>query len=312
VEGIAPGLHEDREVHPAAWLPLVESQQHLVWRLSEYFPDSAIDARLRGKQHEAWAMWAVGMVWMLLLLAGMAVSRRRVAIADAERARLLSEVHGLSQKLITAHEDERSALARVLHDEVAQALAAVQMRLGGLAQDCEGDGCDAADRVRGEEVYIGKVMDALRGQLRLLRPPQLDALGLRGALFGMLDEMQRLHALEVDADIDESLDVLDGAQSMGIYRLVQEALSNIQRHAAASHVFLRLNLKSARIHLIIEDDGCGFELNKKTAGLGLVGMREQVALLDGEMQLDSLPGGGTRLHVQMAAHPGDFSMSKYE
>jgi len=300
-------LRKEKTLRLAGLLPLDASQQSLVWRFSESLPDLWLHGHMQVILFEAWVVWGAGSVWMGLLLIGMATSRRAALLADAERLRLLGEVKGLSQRLIAAHEDERSALARVLHDDIAQSLAAVQMRLGGLAQDCEGDGCDAANRVRGEEVYIGKVMDALRGQLSLLRPPQLDALGLRGALFGLLDEMQRLHAMEVDAQIDVSLDGLEGAQSMGIYRLVQEALSNIQRHAEASRVMLKLTLNSARIHLLIEDDGCGFDVSQKAAGFGIVGMREQVALLDGEMLLDSLPGGGTRLHVHMAARPGDFS-----
>jgi len=303
----ADGLLRQRDIRPADWLTLDGPQRSLVWHFSEGVSEAWMQQRLQVVESRAWAVWIIGSVLILLLVTGMTISRRAALLADDERQRLLGEVKGLSQRLITAHEDERSALARVLHDDVAQALAAVQMRLGGLAQDCEGDGCDAADRVRGEESYIGKVMDALRGQLRLLRPPELDALGLRGALFGLLDEMQRLHALQIDAQIDASLDGLDGAQSMGIYRLVQETLSNIQRHAEASRVMLTLTLNSARIHLLIEDDGCGFEVGNTASGFGIVGMREQVALLDGEMLLDSLPGGGTRLHVHMAARPGDYS-----
>ncbi|MDQ6966874.1 MAG: sensor histidine kinase, partial [Mariprofundaceae bacterium] len=300
----APGLNHQREFRPAAWLPLGEGQQQLVWHFGVNLPDSVVDVRLQGWELETWAVWAVGVVWIGLLLAGMAISRRSALLADADRQRLLIEVKGLSQRLMTAHEDERRALARVLHDEVGQALAAVQMRLGGLAQDCEGDDCDAAERVRGEELYIRQVIDALRGQLTLLRPPQIEAIGLRGALLALLEGMQQQDGLEIDTEIDPAVDKLDSEQAMLVYRLVKEALINIQRHAAASRAVLHLKMQSGHLDMCIEDDGCGFDMQQKASGFGLIGMREQAELLGGELHVDSSPGGGTRLRITTPAGPG--------
>jgi two-component system sensor histidine kinase UhpB len=303
---VAPSIRQERNFQPAAWLPVDAGQQQLVWRFSDGLSEAWVDARMFGKKSEIWAVWFVGSLMMGTLLLGASISRHQSMRAEAERMSLLEKVRGLSQRLMLVHEDEQRSLARILHDEVGQTLTAVQMRLGGLAMDCEEGGCDAACRVRQEEGHIGQVVDALRGQLRLLRPPQLEALGLRGSLLGLFDEVRRQHSIEVVAEIDAAVDELEEAQALAIYRLVQEATSNILRHAAASSVNLHLGVKAGYVDLLLEDDGCGFEVVQKTTGFGLVGMRERVALLGGEMQLESESGSGTRLHLHIPAHLEDI------
>ena len=297
-------LLQEKKFRPAAWLPLGESQLHMVWRFSESLPAEWLAAQLRGKEVEAWVLGSVGSIWMGLLLGGMVKSRRKSLVADAERQRLLVEVKGLSQRLMEVHEEELRSLAGVLHNDVGQTLAAVQMRISSLALDCEGEGCAAAGRVREEEAYVGKVMETLRGQLRLLRPPQLDAFGLRGALLALLEDIKRQQGIDVEADIDETVDGLDDLLRLGIYRLVQEVLANTLRHASASRVRLRLGLLNGWVDGLIEDDGCGFDVTQESAGYGLVGMRERVELLGGKMQMDSMPGSGTRLHLSLPAGSG--------
>jgi len=301
---VASGIRQQKEVRPAAWLPLGASQQQLIWRFSEGLSEAWVDERLHGKEGEIWTVWFVGSLMLGALMLGVAISRRQSLSAEAERLRLLGEVRALSQRLMLVHEEEQRSLARVLHDEIGQTLTAVQMRLGGLAMDCAGDGCDAANRVRQEESHIGQVVDALRGQLRLLRPPELDALGLRGSLLGLLDEVQRQHSIEVVAEVDAAVDELEEIQALAIFRLVQEGVSNILRHAVASSVRLHVGVQDRHVDLQIVDNGCGFEVFQETAGFGLISMRERVALLGGEMQLESESGSGTRLHVSMPVRVG--------
>lgn len=311
----AHGLHQQRLIHPATWLPLGFEQQSLTWRFGINLSDHVVGVRLHGREHGAWGMWFIGVVWIGLLMTGVAISRSSAMLADVRQRHLLAEVKGLSQRLMKVHGDECSVLARVLHDEVGQSLAAVQMRLAGLARDCDERGWDVAAQVRKEEAHIRQVMGVLRAQLSLLSPSLLEALGLHDALLALLEESRRQHGLEFEAGIDAAVDGLDGEQALVVYRLLQEALSNIQRHASASRVSLQVRMSSDRmpyarknsVHLDIriEDDGRGFDMQGEVTGFGLIGMRERVGLLGGEMHVDSSPGGGTRLHVTMPVHTGD-------
>jgi len=295
-------LRQERVVHPAAWLPLDVSQQQIAWHFSEGLPEDWLMAQLHGEEVAAWAVWSVGSVWMLLMLVLLANSRRNSLLADDERQRLLVKMKGLSRRLISVHEDEQRMLARVLHDDVGQSLTAVQMRLAGLAMDCEGDGCDAAARVREEEAYIAKMIETLCSELRKIKPPELEALGLRGALLSRLEEMSRQLGLEVEADIAATVNELDDLLSLAIYRLVQETLTNTVRHAAASSVRLRMGVQDGWVECLIEDDGCGFDVTQASNGFGLIGLRERVESLGGRMTMNSAPGEGTRLEFLLPVH----------
>lgn len=301
-------LSMQREFRPASVLPLGQAQQDMVWRFGVSMPTGWLRERMRQTEHQAWAVWAVGTLLTGLLLLGLANSRSKAMRGDAERQALLADVKALTQRLIVAHEEERSSLARTLHDEVSQELAAVQMRLGGLAEDCLQDRCIAEPRVRDEEKNIGRVIEALRGQIRLLRPPQLEAIGLRASLLGLLEQMQKKVMVELDVMIDESVDELGEDQALGVFRMVQEAVINIQRHAAgATVVRLRMELHDGCVTLLVEDNGRGFDMHGKVNGFGLMGLREQAGAMGGVVHIDSSPGKGMRLHVRVPVQPENQS-----
>jgi len=289
------GLSRTAEMHPAEFLPLAERQAALAWKLSESVPASLLAARLEGVRTRVWVVWGAAAVWAGVFLFGMAMSRKKNLILDGERQRLLAEVQGLSRRLMSLREGDERELAVSLHDEVGQALAAVQMRLSVLAEDCARDACDAAPRVSQEAAYIAQAMEVLRGHLRALRPPQLDVLGLGEALRALAEAMQRKCGWQLDQEIGSGLERLDEAVSLGAYRLVKEALQNVARHASASCVKLQIHIVPDGLLILIEDDGIGFDSGLAHAGFGLISMRERAALLGGEMQVDTAPGKGARL-----------------
>jgi len=289
------GIGRAAEMHPVEFLPLAERQAALVWKLRESVPASLIAARLHGIRTQAWSVWGAAAVCIGVFLFGMARSRKKHLLLDGERLRLLGEVRGLSRRLISLREEDEKALAGSLHDEVGQALAAVQMRLSVLAQDCAHDDCDAAPRVNQEAAYIGQAMEVLRGHLRVLRPPQLDVLGLAEAVRALAEAVQRRCGWQLDQEFGDGLDGLDEAVSLGAYRLIKEALQNVARHASASCVVLRIDVQGNALRVLIEDDGSGFDASRFGAGFGLISMRERAELMGGEMQVDTAPGKGARL-----------------
>lgn len=303
-EGNAPwppfGFVRHQKIRPAGWLPLDDRLQDMVWQFSEAVPEHWVVGQRQKISREEWMIWIVGSLMVVMLIIGLSISWRSALLADAERRRLIAKMKGLSKRLIKGNEDERRSLARVLHDDVGQVLASLHMRLDGLAQDCETGRCEAAGAIREEEEHIAQVIDALRGQLRLLRPPHLDAMGLRGALHDLVEQTGRLNGIRVEAAVDAGVDNLDDEMAVRIFRIVNEAVLNIQRHAAASLIRLELRLQDDRLEMLIEDDGRGFDPEESCSGFGLVGLRERAELLGGSIRIDSAPGGGgTRLYLHV-------------
>jgi len=307
------GLNLQRDVRPVSWLPLVAAQRDIIWQFSEHLPPAWSDAYLQRDAEQAWVLWGVLGLMTTLMLIAIAISRRNSLLADNERQRLLVEVKGLSKRLIRVNEDERRSLARVLHDEVGQVLASLQMRLNVLAEICEQDGCEASKSIRTEQKHLQQVIEALRGQLRLLRPPHIDAIGLKGALLSLLDEIRSSAGLELESEIDADVDKLDDETAVRLYRVIHEAVWNIMQHADAAHVRVHLSLREGRIHCLIEDDGEGFDPQENYDGFGLTGMRERVELMGGSMQLVSKAGSGTwvRLDIPLVVRAASGEKNSY-
>lgn len=212
----------------------------------------------------------------------------------------------LTQDLIRAQETERQKISRDLHDHIAQDLATLKI----MAQNLFGAWEDVPQSLRQKaEVLnrtLGNSIQAVRDLAYDLRPPTLDALGLVRTLFVYCEDVRNKHGLQVDfssAGLD-ALD-LDFDTEINLYRLLQEALSNVRKHAAAKRVTVRLVASHPHIILRIEDDGQGFQpelrmveaLREKR--MGLRSMEERVALLSGKMKMQSFPGAGTRIHIQV-------------
>ena len=199
------------------------------------------------------------------------------------------------QQQVEVGERERQRWARELHDDTLQSLAAVRISLATALQS------DAPDRAEKIATAAEQTVDRLEGQInelsRLindLRPAPLERLGLAGALRALAEESAARGDFEVSVEI--ALDgELSAEQERVVYRLAQEALNNVVKHSAARAATLVAGLDGDSVRIAVGDDGAGFDPGADAEGRGLIGMRERVALLGGEIEVSSNPGEGTEM-----------------
>ncbi|HSI79766.1 MAG TPA: GAF domain-containing protein [Solirubrobacterales bacterium] len=202
---------------------------------------------------------------------------------------------------IDASERERSTWARELHDETLQGLGALRVSLSAALR---GGGERLENAV---EVAVAQLADEianLRSLIAELRPVALDELGLEAALETLVEHSQATSGVEIDARIDmrygaERSERLDREIESSVYRIVQEALTNISKHSRAEHVDLEATEGRDWIRLRIRDDGVGFDTSRRSNGFGLRGMRERAALVNGRMSIASAPGSGTEIKIEI-------------
>ena len=188
-------------------------------------------------------------------------------------------------------EQERSRWARELHDETLQGLGALGVLLStGLRAG--GEALEQAARQATEQLTTE--IANLRALITELRPPALDQLGLVAALEGLGRRAAEVDGLEVGLDVRVDEQALDPELKTAVYRLVQEALTNVAKHARAARVDVAVEQSSDRLRLRVTDDGSGFDVAEPTAGFGLAGMRERAALMGGELEIET-SGAGTAI-----------------
>jgi two-component system, NarL family, sensor histidine kinase UhpB len=206
------------------------------------------------------------------------------------------ELRRLSQELLEAQEEERKRVARELHDEAAQALTSLLVRLR-LLERAE-DPNEARLQVQELRKLTMQALEEVRRVALELRPTILDDLGLGAAMAWQVDEFNTRHQGEAKLQVSSVDGRLPPDVELVLYRVTQEALTNVARHAQAGHVTITLAREQNRVVLGICDDGVGFDpaaIHAGESGLGLSGMRERLALVGGELTIDSAPGQGTRL-----------------
>jgi signal transduction histidine kinase len=211
------------------------------------------------------------------------------------------ELKRLSQHVVRAQEIERRNLSRELHDEVGQMLTGLRMELANL--DVPGIQQNAADYHRLQEAkrLTERTLQCVRNLSMVLRPSMLDDLGLSPALRWQAKEFSRRSGIPVDLSIDGDIDAVPDDVRTCVYRVVQEALTNVSRHADAHRIKLLVRREGERMAVTIEDDGKGFDVSSspKTPGIGLLGMKERVSELSGTTRITSEPGKGTHIAVHI-------------
>lgn len=231
------------------------------------------------------------------------VRERTLALENA-----LAELRALASRMEAAREEERVRLAREVHDELGSALTGLKMdvsRLKGAAAQPEAVVAGLA-ALSGE---LDQLVVAVRRIASELRPSVLDDLGLPAALEWQLEELRRRTGLEtmLTASADEA--AITPEVATALFRVFQEALTNIARHAQAQRVEVELEQNHQAMRLQVRDDGCGFEVHRagQRRSFGLSGMRERVRLLGGHLVVHSQPGAGTRIdvYVPVSAPPDD-------
>ena len=247
----------------------------------------------------------------LALILSLAIALAFSTYAGRLESQLLAQMHTnehntrhlqhLSMRLIGAQEEERRNVARELHDEVGQALTAVQVELSVAQRKLLASGQSPALLKDAETIAHG-ALQTVRDVSQLLHPALLDDLGLAAAIEWQARTFESRHGIRVDLQQDGMAKRLPRAVELAAYRIVQEALTNIAKHARATQCRIRLRRTDGDLELAVEDDGRGFDPTDETEtrqGLGLAGMRERAALLDGRVALESSRGEGTRVRVRL-------------
>jgi PAS domain S-box-containing protein len=224
-------------------------------------------------------------------------------VSDRQRVqRKLTRSHDqlrqLSSALQTIREEERTHIARELHDDLGQLLASLRMDLTLLQEAC-GNTPDALHLIQGMDGNLLTAITSLRRIATNLRPRALDEGGLYFALQGLRDDFTQRHGIACELLADEAELRLDDQASTAIFRIIQEALTNIARHAGASQVTMNLYRINSELLITIHDNGRGIreEDMEKAASLGLVGMRERVWGLHGEITISADEAPGTRIDI---------------
>jgi signal transduction histidine kinase len=213
-------------------------------------------------------------------------------------ARSRDQLRQLSAALQTIREEERAYIARELHDDLGQILASLRMDLT-LLQQADGNTPDTLRLMNGMENNLLTAITSLRRIATNLRPRALDEGGLYFALQGLRDDFVERHGIPAALYADEAELRLDDAASTAIFRIVQEALTNIARHADASNVTMNLYRLNHELLIQIRDDGRGIKAEdmEKAESLGLIGMRERVWAMNGEITISSDEPPGTRVEI---------------
>ncbi len=229
-----------------------------------------------------------------------------------ERTRALAEVNAqlrereaaradLLRKVITAQEDERKRIARELHDETSQSLAALAMGIDASAEALRSGGQPRFEEVK---AIATRTLEDVHRLIFDLRPSVLDDLGLLSAIEWYADRTLRKKGISVRCEFEEPGERLSPEMETALFRICQEAMSNVARHAQAEAVLIELGVEERELRVCIEDDGRGFDseaprTDEKRKHWGLLGIRERAELLGGSATIESAVGKGTRVEVRI-------------
>jgi two-component system sensor histidine kinase UhpB len=233
-----------------------------------------------------------------LLAAERRVSAQVTALLDARESGDARQA--AFRRLVWAEEEERARVGRELHDGLGQILTSAALYAKGIEESVDGE---LAERVTALRGLVERAMVSTRALVRGLRPPELDNLGLLPALERLTVEVRDAHGLQVDlhgTDVDVPCDV-----ETAVYRITQEALSNVVRHARASWASVVVGRHDGNVVVVVEDDGQGFDREALAAHgmrgeqLGLLGMGERAAAVGARLTVDSEPGHGTLVRLEI-------------
>jgi two-component system sensor histidine kinase UhpB len=220
--------------------------------------------------------------------------RTLVTRFDQMLDRLQSERRNSARRALAAQEGERKRVAQELHDEVGQSLTAVKLHLARLASRAP-DELEA--ELREAQAEVDRSLDDVRRIAKRLRPEALDDLGLVPALTALTTELAAHTELEIERRVDPDLPGLGPDAELVVFRVAQESLTNVARHARAKRVLLRLERAGRGIRLVVSDDGVG--LDGTAPGAGIEGMRERALLVGGRFSICASEQGGAEVRLEL-------------
>ena len=248
-------------------------------------------------------MWALGTTGVLLVLAALS-EQRRVSRASLEEAyRRLSE---LARKMMIVQESERVRIARELHDDISQSLASVSIEMSALKRNMEGE-----DRARVDDMqeHLRGVSEDVRRLSHDLHPSMLRYTSLAASLSALCESRTHPGGLQVHCDVEDT-PALSNDQKLNLFRIAQEGIHNVEKHARAGQARITLARVEDDIVLRIDDDGVGLVprgggVAREQPGLGMISIGERAKILQGHFTLRARSGGGTRLEVRCPLQPAD-------
>ena len=233
--------------------------------------------------------------------------RRQIAELQAQRLREAERREALRgelyRRVVGAQEAERQRIARELHDETGQSLTAIGMGMHAVGASLTSDPEKASQRLRDLESLVDRSLNELQRLIADLRPSHLDDLGLPAALRWYAGEVQGRTALRISVEVFGEPRALPGAVNTALFRIVQEALTNVIRHAEAGSARIRVRFGEQGLNLQVSDDGRGFDPrpigSRERPAWGLLGIEERATLLGGTATIRSRPGEGTQVEVSV-------------
>jgi signal transduction histidine kinase len=236
-------------------------------------------------------------------------SERHYSKLLAQSQQLQDQLRHLSRQLLSAQEEERKRISRELHDEIAQTLTGINVRLAALKTAATVNTKDLQKKISSTQRMVEKSVDIVHRFARELRPTVLDDLGLIPALHSFVKSFSKQTRVHVHLTVYAAVEQLDGVQRTVLYRVAQEALTNVARHAHASRVDVHIQKLPHAVGLTIKDDGKSFHVErvlhaKKNKRLGLLGMRERVEMVGGSLHIESARGQGTTIRAEIPVTNG--------
>jgi signal transduction histidine kinase len=224
-----------------------------------------------------------------------------------DSARLQEQLRYLSRQILSAQEEERKQISRELHDQIAAALTGINLKLNDLKGEVKGTNDALKRKIASTQLLVQNSVEIIHRFARELRPTTLDDLGLIPALHSLTKTLSKQIGIPIRLTIFAGVENLDIAKRTVLFRVVQEALTNVAKHAAASRIEVDIIKCGDIVTLSVKDDGKSFNLerlvyNDKNRRLGLLGMRERVEMVGGRFRVDSERGKGTSVHASIP-HP---------
>lgn len=236
------------------------------------------------------------------------VSQLTTSSLLAKSLAMQDELRHLSRQLLSVQEEERRRISRELHDVIAQSLSGINLRLAELKTESEISREMLGQKIESTQLLVEKSVEIVHRFARELRPSVLDDLGLIPALEAHFKSFMQETGVRVKLTVFAGIENADNSTLTIFYRIAQEALANIARHAHASHVEVCISDQNDTIRMEIRDDGIGFEVEgqscaKKTIRLGLLGMKERAGMIGGSFSIESATDQGTTIRIELPHHP---------
>jgi signal transduction histidine kinase len=222
------------------------------------------------------------------------------------------ELHFLSSQLLTAQEEERRRVSRELHDELGQTLMVFKLKLGSIKRGLLKDQAKLLAECDDVIAYTDEVTENVRRLSRDLSPSILDDLGLTAAIQWLVDATSKNSNISSSLDMREVDHLFSHESQITLYRIVQECLTNIVKHAHATHISIAVREQEDQVFFLVEDDGEGFDPEQvstrdpRTKGLGLAAMQERIRMLRGSLDIWSQAGAGTRINFTVPLDNGGY------